>query len=203
MDEIELFAEITCPFTHVGLHRLIAERERLGRSTPRLRVRAWPLELVNGEPLDGGGVAEKADVLRGEVAPELFGGVDATNWPTSSLPAFALVEAAYRRDAATGEAVSLAVRVALFEEGQDISDSAVLAEVAAEYGIGPVTGADNDAIEADWNEGKRRNVVGSPHFFLGNHDVFCPTLDITRPNGELHIEIDQPAFDAFIAAVFE
>src|SRR5206468_3084962 len=48
---IEVFADVRCPFTHVGLTRFVARRHELGRREPRLRVRAWPLELVNGEPL--------------------------------------------------------------------------------------------------------------------------------------------------------
>ena len=46
---IEVFAELSCPFTHLSLRRIVARREDLGRSGPRLRVRPWPLELVNGE----------------------------------------------------------------------------------------------------------------------------------------------------------
>ena len=202
MDEIEVFAEITCPFTHVGLHRLIEERDRRDRSTPHFRVRAWPLELVNGEPLDGAAVAEKAAALREEVAPDLFTHVDPANWPTSSRPAFALVEKAYRHGPTVGEAVSMAVRDALFERGQDISDPDVLEHIADSYGLGPVMPSDDAQVDTDWEDGRRRDVVGSPHFFLGDDGVFCPTLDITKVDGRLHIAIDQPAFDAFVEQVF-
>src|SRR3954464_13451066 len=47
---IEVFADVACPFTHVGLCRLVARR-RESNSDAVLWVRAWPLELVNGEPL--------------------------------------------------------------------------------------------------------------------------------------------------------
>lgn len=47
---VEVFADITCPFTHVGLRRLVRHRESVGRNDVVLRVRAWPLELVNDEP---------------------------------------------------------------------------------------------------------------------------------------------------------
>lgn len=202
MDEIEVFAEITCPFTHVGLHRLVEERARRDRATPHFRVRAWPLELVNGAPLDGAAVADKAAALREQVAPDLFTHVDPANWPTTSRPAFALVAKAYRHGAAVGEAVSLAVRDALFERGQDISDPDVLEHLADSYGLGPVMASDLSQVEEDWDEGRRRNVAGSPHFFLGDDDVFCPTLRITKPDGQLHVEIDQPEFDAFVGRVF-
>lgn len=202
MDEIELFAEITCPFTHVGLRRLLAERADRHRTTPRLRVRAWPLELVNDGPLDGAGVAEKAAALRAQVAPDLFARVDPANWPATSRPAFALVHAAYRQGLDVGEAVSVSIRDALFEFGQDISDPEVLAAVAADHGVGPVTDADETSVEADWEEGRRRGVVGSPHFYFGDADAFCPTLAITKPDGKLHVEIDRSTFDAFVDTVF-
>ena len=31
MTVIEVYADITCPFTHVGLHRIAAERDARGR----------------------------------------------------------------------------------------------------------------------------------------------------------------------------
>ena len=59
MDVIEVFADIACPFAHVGLRRFVTERERRGLDRPRLRVRAWPLELVNGKPFDGHALVEE------------------------------------------------------------------------------------------------------------------------------------------------
>ena len=49
---IEVFADIWCPFAHVGLLAIAEERIRTGRFDVAIRVRAWPLELVNGVPLD-------------------------------------------------------------------------------------------------------------------------------------------------------
>ena len=57
------------------------------RSTVVLRVRAWPLELVNGEPLAADLVAEEVRELREQVAPDLFAGFDPTRFPATSLPA--------------------------------------------------------------------------------------------------------------------
>ena len=73
---VEVFAEITCPFAHVGLRRFVVRREASGRAAPVLWVRAWPLELVNGEPLDPDVVARHVDELRERVAPDLFRGFD-------------------------------------------------------------------------------------------------------------------------------
>ena len=52
MRTVEVFADVLCPFTHVGLHTLIDRRGERGLAEPLLRIRAWPLELVNGAPLD-------------------------------------------------------------------------------------------------------------------------------------------------------
>ena len=92
---IEVFADIVCPFTHVGLRRLVEARDaRSAHST--IRVRAWPLEWVNGRPFDAEVVGHEIEALRSDVAPEMFAGFDAAHFPRTSMPAFGLVAAAYR-----------------------------------------------------------------------------------------------------------
>ena len=194
---IEVFADIVCPFTHVGLRRLVERRAAAGRTVPVLHVRAWPLELVNGEPLAGDFVAEEVAALREQVAPDLFGGFDATRFPSTSLPALTLVAAAYRRDVQLGEHVSLRLRDALFEEGADIGALDVLAEIATANGLDVPEVGDRDAITADLDEGRRRGVDGSPHFFLGSESFFCPSLEITRVGGHLQVAFDAARFEQF------
>ena len=194
---IEVFADIVCPFTHLGLRRLVERRAAAGRTVPVLHVRAWPLELVNGEPLAGDFVAEEVAALRELVAPDLFGGFDAARFPSTSLPALALVAVAYRRDAQLGEHVSLRLRDALFEEGADIGALDVLAEIATANGLDVPEAGDRDAITADLDEGRRRGVDGSPHFFLGSEGFFCPSLEITRVAGHLQVAFDAARFEQF------
>ncbi len=194
---IEVFADILCPFTHLGLRRLVERRAEAGRTVPVLHVRAWPLELVNGEPLDGDFVGEEVVALREHVAPDLFGGFDSARFPSTSLPALTLVAAAYRRSARLGEQVSLALRDALFEEGVDIGTVDVLAEIAATHGLDAPEVEDRDAVTADLAEGRRRGVEGSPHFFLGSEGFFCPSLEITRVAGHLQIAFDPARFEQF------
>ena len=198
--EIEVFADITCPFTHVGLHRLLAHRNALGRTTPVLRIRAWPLEVINHEPMLGSTIAPKIAALRRAVATELFAGFDSANFPVSSRPALASVAAAYRTSPACGERFSVAVRDALFEHGRDISDSAVLAHLRAEHGVDDPTPADASSIDTDYRDGTRRGVVGSPHFFTPDGDFFCPSLDIHHVDGRLVVALDSDGFEQFIAA---
>lgn len=194
---IEVFADIVCPFTHVGLRRLVERRTATGRTSPVLHVRAWPLELVNGEPLAGDFVGEEVVALREHVTPDLFGGFDPARFPSTSLPALTLTAAAYRVDAQLGEQVSLALRDALFEEGADIGAFDVLAEIAAAHGLDVPEGVDRDAITADLDEGRRRGVQGSPHFFLGSEGFFCPSLEITRVGGHLQVAFDPKRFEQF------
>jgi predicted DsbA family dithiol-disulfide isomerase len=176
MAPIEVFADVCCPFTHLGLRRLVERRQTLGQSGPRLLVRAWPLELVNGAPLDPMLIAEEVDALRRQFAPDLFGHFDPSAFPPTSLPAFALVAAAYRRDLAAGETVSLQLRSALFEDGRNIAEPSVLNDIAQRHQLPSPDEADQQQALHDWHDGERRGVVGSPHFFYAGRDAFCPTL---------------------------
>ena len=89
-------------------------------------VRAWPLEIVNGKPLDPAFIYEEVVDIRHQVAPDLFADFREDALPSSSIPALALTEAAYRHDAATGEQVALRLSDLLFEEGVDIAEPSVL-----------------------------------------------------------------------------
>jgi predicted DsbA family dithiol-disulfide isomerase len=199
---VEVFADVCCPFTHVGLRRFVERRAAAGRADVGLRVRAWPLEVVNGQPLDAAFIGEEVDEIRLQVAPTLFAGFSPRTFPASSLPALALAAAAYRSGDAVGEAVSLRLRDLLFEQGVDIADGDVLLGVAKEFGV---TTGDEDvaAIAADHADGVRRGVVGSPHFFTPSGGFFCPALDISRDaDGHLHIVADLASFEEMLAAAF-
>ena len=196
---IEVFADIWCPFAHVGLRAIEEQRARAGRSDVAIRVRAWPLELVNGAPLDHAVTKEHADDLRNQVAPDLFAHLDVDRFPTSTLEALALANRAYRTDLHIGERVSFALRDALFEEGRDISDPVTLENLAHDLGVVMPDESDRAAVLADWDEGKRRGVLGSPHFFCGDTDVFCPSLDITKdPVEGLSVVRDVSRLTAFV-----
>lgn len=198
MPVIEVFADVGCPFTHVGLRRLVEQRVARGALDVVVHARAWPLELVNGAPLDPHLIAEEVDELRAQVAPDLFTGFVSDRFPDSTLPALELAAAAYARSATQGERVSLALRDVLFEQGRDIASPEVLAEVAHAVGMEPTIDGGHPRVLADWAEGRDRGVIGSPHFFLGEEGFFCPSLAITRIDGRLQITSDPDAFDAFL-----
>ncbi len=201
MTVIDVYADIWCPFTHVGLTRLVEQREQLG-SNVRLRVHAWPLELVNGKPMDAAFIGEEVDDLKEQASPDLFAGFRVDTFPSSTLPALALAESAYRVGMAEGEAMSLSLRNALFEEGRDISDPAILKEISEAANVPAATQDDVAAVEAAWETGKRRGVAGSPHFFTDAGGFFCPALDIKRVEGHLVIKPDIEAFGEFVANAF-
>lgn len=202
MSIIEVFADVRCPFTHVGLRRLVERRVALGREDVRLRVRAWPLELVNDAPLEADLIAEEVDEIREQVAADLFAGFDVKAFPTSSLPSLALAAKAYTASIEAGERVSLALRDALFEQGRDVGADDVLGEIADAGGVGMPGEADHRRVLEDWAEGRERGVIGSPHFIVAETGFFCPALDIERVEGHLQIRTDRDAFDAFVEECF-
>lgn len=190
--EIEVFADIWCPFTHAGLRMLAQERARRGRTDVVVRVRAWPLELVNGAPMDGHHAADRAASLRVQVAPQLFRGLDPEHFPTTTLPALALVGRAYRIDHHLGERAAFAVRDAMFEHAMDISDPSVVQALADDLAVGLPDEADHQRVLADLEEGRTRGVIGSPHFFAHGQGAFCPALNISRDaDDHLVIATDQ------------
>lgn len=202
--EIEVFADIWCPFAWIGLHLFVDARRQVGAEDVRIRVRPWPLELVNGRPQSAERIAEDIRQLRRSVAPALFGGFRVERFPASTLRALALAESGYVVSNEVGEALSLELRQRLFEAGEDIADPAVLEQVGAPHGLPVPAEAEALALgEAALAEGRRRGVVGSPHFFLGTNDYFCPALAIQRDeSGELEVGFDHERLQAFLAAAF-
>jgi predicted DsbA family dithiol-disulfide isomerase len=200
MEQIEVFADIGCPFAHAGLRAFAAHRRERGATEPRLRVRAWPLELVNDGPHSGRHLAPEIEALRDDAAPDLFAGFDADRFPTTTLPALAAAAAAYRAGPDHGEVFSLAVRDALWEHGLDISDPDVLRHLAKELDVPVATAEDDATVRADLEEGRRRGVTGSPHFFTPGGDFFCPALDISKSADGMQVAFDRDGFRRFIEA---
>ena len=206
MRTVEVFADVLCPFTHAGLHTLIDRRAERGVSEPRLRIRAWPLELVNGAPLDPHHIAAEITALRDSVRPDLFAGFSVESFPQTSMAAFALTAAADRTgDPVIIEEVGMALRHAVFEEGIDIGQPDLVAPIAARFGLEPLDRESTTAaVRADWQEGASRGVVGSPHFFTDDGGSwFCPGLDISRDSrGDFVVEWKKGT-ENFVHSVFQ
>lgn len=201
---LEVYADVWCPFAHVGLRAARVVRDQRATRPVPMVIRAWPLELVNGVAMDPTKTAEHVRELREQVAPELFVGFDQANFPSTSLPALALAARAYRVDESTGEAVSFALRDALFELGQDIADRGVLEELGGRFGVDLGPERDLDAVHEDWRSGQARGVKGSPHFFCANSNAFCPALDIERDaQGHLQLRRASSQLEAFLEECFD
>jgi predicted DsbA family dithiol-disulfide isomerase len=182
---IEVFADIWCPFAYVGLQIVRVERDRLAPGA-EVRTRAWPLELVNGAPMNVDKTANHIHELRAQLGINLFNGFAPESFPTTTIPALALVHAA--DVAGKGEEADSLIRHALWEEGRNIGAPEVVGTLAAALGV-TVGEADTQSVIVDWHEGERRGVKGSPHFFCGDRNEFCPSLSLSRDDeGELHIK---------------
>ena len=108
-----------------------------------------------------------------------------------------LVAAAYHQGIDAGEHASLVLRDAMFEQRTDIADPSKLERIASELGIPRLLDHVPEVI-GDWYEGRRREVIGSPHFFIGDADFFCPSLHIEMVDGHMQIDADPSGFDEFI-----
>ncbi len=199
---IEVFADVVCPFTHIGLKRLVEERSRVARNDVHLRICAWPLEVVNAKPVEAEFIAEEIEAISGQVDGDYFPGFSVSSFPDSSIGALALASAGYGVDDPTGEAISLELRRQLFNEGVNIADPQVLAGIAGRHGVS----FDEHDVEAhtavvmgEYERGKERGVIGSPHFFTERDDYFCPALKIQRDSaGQLEVASDPVEFGSFL-----
>ncbi|CAB5068718.1 unannotated protein [freshwater metagenome] len=98
--------------------------------------------------------------------------------------------------------MSLRLRDLLFEQGVDVSDPAVLADLANEFEV-QIGAADQQRVLDEYTSGRDRGVIGSPHFFTPSADFFCPALDVSRDSlGNLQVCANEAAFDEFILACF-
>ncbi len=198
---IEAFADISCPFTHVGLKVIAAEIDSIDTDLD-LHVRAWPLEWVNKSPLDGDAVAAKVAALEAQLDVDYFAGFRRDRWPHTTIPALNLADAGHQRDPATGVAIGLRLRSLLFEEGRDISDESVLAEVAAAFELPNPGTVASAGVEADYAEGIRRGVRGSPDFWVEGREFFCPSLEIGHDtDGRLTAVFDANGLRQFVGSL--
>jgi len=198
---IEVFADISCPFTHVGLGVVVAKVADVDPDV-EIRVRAWPLEWVNGVGLDASSTAEKIDKLRAQLGNSYFAGFRVDSWPQTTIPALNLAAEAYAIGPAKGLKVSLELRALLFEQGIDISDLDVLAEVSDRHHLSDVGPEPHLHVVADYEEGQSRSVKGSPHFWVDDKNFFCPSLRVGHePSGALTASFDPAGLADFMSNI--
>jgi 2-hydroxychromene-2-carboxylate isomerase len=89
----------------------------------------------------------------------------------------------------------------LFEEGKNIGDLVLLASIATQFGLAPPSTEVDPRVQADYDEGKRRGVRGSPDFWLGDEEFFCPALRLGHDDDGLTAEFDTEGFATFMERV--
>ena len=95
-------------------------RAEARRGDVRLWVRSWPLEIVNGKPLDPGFIAEEVDELRKRPRTRMFRGFTEAAFPATSVPALALAAQGYARGSISARQ-SFSTHDLLFEQGEDVA----------------------------------------------------------------------------------
>ncbi len=192
---IAIYADITCPWAHLAVHRLHERRRDLGL-TGRVAFdpRAFPLELINDQPTPKKTLDAEIPVV-GALDPtagwQIWQGPEA-EYPVTSLPALEAVEAAKWQGSRVAEDLDRALRRAFFAESRSISMRHEILDVAA-----GVEGLDVGALRAALENGSARAAVtrdhvisetdlveGSPHLFLPDGS------DVSNPGIEMHWEGD-------------
>ena len=140
--------------------------------------------------------------LRDQLDVDCFKGFDVDLFPTTTIPALNLCADGYGRDAKTGLEVSLAVRNAVFEEGLDVGRLEVLAKIAAKYELPAPSIEPSQAVLDEYADGKAHGVRGSPDFYMGDAEFFCPALDLDHDeDGRLLAGFNIEGFETFIGVV--
>ena len=154
--KVDIWSDVQCPWCYIGKRRIegaLALYAQRHPDRPQPEVRWHPFQLNPGLPADGMdrgdymrrkfGSADTArvytNVKRAAAAVGLELAIEAIPRQPSTLRPHALLEEAAR--AGVQDALSEALFVAYFQQGRDLSDEAVLRDIAQSAGL------DGDGIE--------------------------------------------------------
>jgi predicted DsbA family dithiol-disulfide isomerase len=177
---LTVFSDLHCPWAYVFSIRLRRARAAIGQ--PPVAWRCWPLELVNerGTPWDT--VSQEIPVLT-QLEPDAFAPPRRSTWPSTLLPAMEALKVAGEVGGSTAaDRYDEAARRAFFLDRRDLSIRPTLLDLATEIGLDRTAFRDafdggglRRTVVADFEEGRRRGVQGSPHVFLPDgSEVFNP-----------------------------
>jgi predicted DsbA family dithiol-disulfide isomerase len=187
---IDVVSDVVCPWCYVGkrqLEQALARRHAMFPDLPPPVVRWRPFQLNPGLPpagmprqaylerkfgaADGGGRYDRVLAAAREVGLELR--LDAIRVQPNTLKAHGLIELA--AESLDQSAAAEAFFRAYFQEGRDLSDDAVLREVALGAGmsealVDTVLGSDSvtQIVAAADTELREYGVTGVPLFIIGN-----------------------------------
>jgi predicted DsbA family dithiol-disulfide isomerase len=177
---LTVFSDLHCPWAYMFSIRLRRARTAVGQ--PPVAWRCWPLELVNQRGTPWGTTSQEIPVLA-QLEPDHFAAPRHETWPSTMLPAMeALKVAGELGGALAADRFDEVARRAFFLERRDLSIRPTLLDLAAEAGLDREAfqdafdgGGHRRSVVADWHEGRRRGVEGSPHAFLPDGSgVFNP-----------------------------
>ena len=187
---IVVYADITCPWAHVAVHRLHAARSKLDLDDDvRFDIRSFPLELFNEQPTPKN-ILDAEISVAGGLAPDAGWQMwqrPESEYPVTSLPALEAVQAAKEQSLLASEQLDHRLRVAFFGESRVISLRHEILELAGECAA-----VDVEALAEAFDSGRARSAVmdqkeraeeddvdGSPHVFLPDGtDVHNPGVDM-------------------------
>lgn len=133
----------------VRLHAIVPEY----RGRVRLRLRPFPLELIDGESAPRDILQQEWWLAATQEPAAAFAPFPGDDWPTTTLPAFEGAWSAARQGDEALTAFDLRVRRAFFAEGRNIGRREVVAAIAAEAGLDP------DRFARDFAGGEARAAV--------------------------------------------
>ncbi|MGZ8470089.1 MAG: DsbA family oxidoreductase [Gemmatirosa sp.] len=187
---VDLWADVACPWCWIGERRLLAALDRLRAANPDLHVeQSWrPFQLQPQLPREGVpwvafarekfGSAERMETMFGHVVQA--GAADGLPFHFERITvapntgdAHRLILWAQAQEEAGALAMADALFRAYFAEGRDVSDRAVLIDVAGQRGHDAAAARamlDSDAFESDVRDGQREaarlGVQGVPFVVL-------------------------------------
>jgi predicted DsbA family dithiol-disulfide isomerase len=207
---VVFWSDVGCPWATLAAWRWHEACGRAGVDVP-LDHRSFPLELLNRRPTPKLVLDAEVPVV-GTLAPG-FGfrvwSAPAHEWPVTTLPAVAAVQAAKAQSLALSTALDLALRRALFADSRCISMRHVVLDVAA-----TVDGLDVDALDLcageqivvdDLAVARTDAVQGSPHVFVHGEGVHNPGIELRwegKPGegGYPVVDVDEPSiWDALVS----
>jgi predicted DsbA family dithiol-disulfide isomerase len=168
---LTVFSDLHCPWAYVFSIRLRRHRAALG--APPVAWRCWPLELVNERGTTWSTLSSEIPVLA-QLEPDHFAAPRRETLPSTLLPAMEALKVAAELGGAGGaDRFDEAARRAFFLDRRDLSLRPTLLDLAVEAGLERAAfrdafdgGGHRREVIADWDEGRRRGVQGSPHAFL-------------------------------------
>lgn len=203
---IVVYSDISCPWAHVAVHRLLDALERNGLTNEvPIDHRAFPLEIATGRPTSKEGLDSMVRVCM-ELEPEAGWSTDPDPWtyPVSTLPALEAVQAAKAKGSDASVRLDAALRRAMFHEWRCLAVHQVVLDIAA-----TVEGVDVDQLWDEIKSGRGRldvfeqfdaaraaAVTGSPTFVLPDGSAaFNPGVTLKRsstPRSELTVKSNNP-----------